>query len=76
MRRRTFDLLASLAGLLIAIVPAVADALLIWAYSFVNSQVTSQLSAQKIVFPTTSNAEFKALPPADAAAMGPYAGQR
>ncbi len=27
------------------------------------------------MFPTTSNAEFKALPPADAAAMGQYAGQ-
>jgi len=51
MRRRTFDILASSAGLLLAVVLAVAGALLIWAYSFVNSQVSSELAAQKIVFP-------------------------
>ena len=34
-----------------------------------------QLVAQKIVFPTKSNPEFKALPAADQAAMGAYAGQ-
>ncbi|MBO0823538.1 MAG: hypothetical protein J2P27_06725, partial [Actinobacteria bacterium] len=34
-----------------------------------------ELAAQKIVFPTTSNAEFKALPKADQAAMAPFAGQ-
>jgi hypothetical protein len=37
--------------------------------------VHDQLVAQKIVFPTTSNAEFKALPKADQAAMAQYAGQ-
>jgi hypothetical protein len=75
MRRRTFDVLASTTGLLLAVLLAVGGALLIWGSSFVNNQVTSQLSAQKIVFPTKSNAEFKALPKADAAAMGQYAGQ-
>jgi hypothetical protein len=75
MRRRTFDALASAAGLVLAAVLLVAGGLLLWGHSFVDNQVSSQLSAQKIVFPTTSNPEFKALPAADAAAMGQYAGQ-
>jgi hypothetical protein len=52
-----------------------AGGLLLWGHSFVDNQVSTQLSAQKIVFPVKSNPEFKALPPADAAAMGQYAGQ-
>jgi hypothetical protein len=76
MRRRTFDALVSVAGLLLAVVLAVGGGLLLWGNSFVSNQVTTQLSAQKIVFPTKSNPEFKALPPADAAAMGQYAGQQ
>ena len=75
MRRRTFDALASAAGLVLAAVLLVAGGLLLWGHSFVDNQVSTQLSAQKIVFPTTSNPEFKALPAADAAAMGQYAGQ-
>ena len=75
MRRRTFDALVSGAGLLLVAVLLVAGALLTWGHSFANSQVHDQLAAQKIVFPTTTNAEFKALPKADQAAMAPYAGQ-
>ncbi len=75
MRRRTFDALASVTGLVLAAVLLVAGGLLLWSHNFVDNQVSTQLTAQKIVFPTTSNAEFKALPPADAAAMGQYAGQ-
>jgi hypothetical protein len=75
MRRRTFDALATVAGLILTAVLLVAGVLLVWGHSYANDQVTSQLSAQKIVFPTTSNKEFKALPKADAAAMGKYAGQ-
>jgi len=62
-------------GLVLAAVLLVAGGLLLWSHSFVDNQVSTQLTAQKIVFPTTSNPEFKALPPADAAAMGQYAGQ-
>ncbi len=76
MRRRTFDALASVAGLVLAAILLIAGGLLLWGHNFVNNQVTTQLSAQKIVFPTKSNPEFKALPPADAAAMGQYAGQQ
>jgi hypothetical protein len=75
MRRRTFDLLASVAGLVLAVVLAVGGGLMLWGHNFVDNQVSTQLTAQKIVFPVTSNPEFKALPPADAAAMGAYAGQ-
>jgi hypothetical protein len=75
MRRKTFDVLASVAGLVLAAVLAVGGGLLLWGHNFVDNQVSSQLTAQKIVFPTTSNPEFKALPAADAAAMGQYAGQ-
>src|SRR6516225_12047128 len=75
MRRKTFDVLASVAGLVLAAVLAVGGGLMLWGHNFVDNQVSSQLSAQKIVFPTKSNPEFKALPAADAAAMGQYAGQ-
>jgi len=76
MRRRTFDALASVAGLILAAVLVVAGGLALWGHNFTDSQVSSQLAAQKIVFPAKSNPEFKALPPADAAAMGQYAGQQ
>jgi len=75
MRRKTFDVLVSVGGLVLAAVLLVAGGLLVWGYSFANGQVHDQLAAQKIVFPTTSNPEFKALPAADQAAMGAYAGQ-
>ncbi len=75
MRRRTFDALATVGGLILTAILIVAGVLLVWGHSYANNQVSSQLSAQKIVFPTTSNPEFKALPKADAAAMGKYAGQ-
>jgi hypothetical protein len=75
MRRRTFDALATAAGLLLVVVLAVAGVLLIWGHSYANNQVASQLSAQKIVFPATSSPEFKILPAANRAQMGKYAGQ-
>jgi len=75
MRRRTFDALVSTAGLLLVAVLIVAGVLLTWGHSYANNQVTSQLSAQKIVFPTTSNPEFKILPAANRAQMAKYAGQ-
>ncbi len=51
MRRKTFDVLVSTGGLVIAAVLVVAGVLLLWGHSYANGQVTSQLSAQKIVFP-------------------------
>jgi len=76
MRRRTFDVIASSVGVLLAVLLLVAGGLLIWAYTFVNNQVTTQLSEQQIVFPAASSPAIKALPPADASAMTKYAGQQ
>ncbi len=75
MRRRTFDALATAAGLVVAIMLVIAGVLLVWGHSYANNQVSSQLSAQKIVFPTTSSPEFKILPAANRAQMAKYAGQ-
>lgn len=76
MRRRTFDLLASTVGVLLAVVLLVAGGLLLWGYNFVNSQVTNQLTEQQIVFPAANSPSIKSLPPDDAAAMKVYAGQQ
>ena len=75
MRRRTFDALVSAAGLLLVAVLIVAGVLLTWGHSYANNQVASQLSAQRIVFPTTSSPEFTILPAANRAQMAKYAGQ-
>ena len=52
MRRRTFDFLMAGAGLVVAIVLIVAGVLLLWAHSFIDDNVHSQLAAQKIFFPS------------------------
>ena len=50
--------------------------LLMYESNYITTTVHNQLAAQKITFPTTSNAEFKALPASDQQAMRPYAGQQ
>ena len=50
--------------------------LLMYESNYITGTVHDQLAAQKITFPTTSNAEFKALPASDQQAMRPYAGQQ
>jgi hypothetical protein len=72
MRRRTFDTLVSVAGLVLAGVLVVAGGLLLWGHSFVDGQVSSQLTAQKIVFPAANSPAIKA---PEFAAMHQYAGQ-
>lgn len=75
MRRRAFDLLVSTGGLLLAAILIVAGALLLWANSFIDSNVHNQLAQQKIFFPAagtpalTSNPEIKQY-------VTPYAGQQ
>lgn len=51
MRRRTFDALATVAGLFLVVVLVVAGVLLTWGYSFSNSTVHNQLAKQEIYFP-------------------------
>jgi hypothetical protein len=72
MRRRTFDALVSVTGLVLAAVLAVAGGLLLWGHSFVDGQVSSQLTAQKIVFPAANSPAITA---PEFAAMRQYAGQ-
>src|SRR5579871_5678513 len=76
MRRRTFDALVATMGLAIAAVMVIAGGMLAWGHSFVNSQVHSQLAAQKIFLPAKGDAAIKELPKVDATAMTKYAGQQ
>ena len=74
MNRKTFDKLASIVGLLLAVVLLVAGVMLQVGGNFAAKNVKDQLVNQKITFPTTDNGGFKALPAADQKAMAKYAG--
>lgn len=76
MQRSKIDKLVSSLGLVIALVLLLSSFGLLFAHNFVHQQVYNQLSAQKISFPKTSDAGFKALPSDDQAAIKPYAGQQ
>jgi hypothetical protein len=56
MQRKMFDVLASVAGLILVATFLVAGSLLTWGYNFTTSNVHNQLAEQAIVFPT--RAEF------------------
>lgn len=73
MKRRTFDILVSATGLLMAAVMLLAGALLTWANTFVDNQVHTQLSEQQIYFPPKGSA---AIAGPQFAAMQRYAGQQ
>jgi hypothetical protein len=51
MRRRTFDFLLSMGGLVVAAVLFVAGGLLLWGHSFAEDNVRNQLAAEQIYFP-------------------------
>ncbi len=51
MRRKTLDTLLAATGLVVAAMLVAAGGMLAWAHSFVNDQVTTQLTAQQIFFP-------------------------
>jgi hypothetical protein len=72
MRRRTFDALATAAGLVMVAVLLVAGILLAWGHSFVTNEVHNQLAAEKIYFPAANSAAVKA---PEFAAMRQYGGQ-
>jgi hypothetical protein len=54
MRRKVFDKLASVGGVVLVIVLAVAGALLMFGYSFANNYVHTQLAEQQITFPSAA----------------------
>lgn len=84
MQRRIFDILVSAVGAVVVVVLVVAGSLLMWGYSFANSNVHTQLAQQKIVFPTRaelataknpSPGGFAEITPAMLPYLDPYAGQ-
>jgi hypothetical protein len=74
MRRKSFDTVMSWAGVAIAVIMLVAGGLLTWAHVFVNDQVHSQLSAQKIFFPKAGDEGLK--DPKIGPYLNQYAGQQ
>lgn len=66
MRRKTFDALLTTGGLVLAAILLVAGGLLMWGHSFVDNNVHTQLSAQKVFFPAKGS---EALASKD---IGPY----
>jgi hypothetical protein len=73
MRRKVFDILASLGGLLIVVMLLVAGGLAMWGYSFSNSSVHTQLAQQQIVFPAKGSAALAS--PKIGPYLNQYAGQ-
>jgi hypothetical protein len=80
MRRKTFDVLLSTGGLIVAIVLAVAGGLLAWGHSFAENSVHNQLAKQQIFFPPKAAfAHAKAgteITPSMIPSVSKYAGQQ
>lgn len=73
MKRRTFDVIASMIGLGLAALLIVAGGLLTWASTFVHDQVHDQLAAQQIYFP---KADDEGIAAPEFAPMHKYAGEQ
>ncbi len=69
MRRKVFDILASLGGLVVVVMLVAAGGLAMWGYSFANSSVHTQLAQQQITFPD------KGSPALASPEIGPYVNQ-
>jgi hypothetical protein len=54
MRRKVFDKLASVGGIVVVLVLAVAGSLLLVGYNFANNYVQTQLAEQQITFPSAA----------------------
>jgi hypothetical protein len=75
MRRKTFDAMVSTGGLVMAAILLIAGGLLVWAHSFVDNNVHTQLAQQQIFFP--DKAGIAAQKNADITKyVTPYAGQQ
>jgi hypothetical protein len=73
--RATLDKLISWFGLILAVILLVAGGLLTWASTFINNEVTDQLSAQHVTMPTTETG-LSDIPASDQAVLKQYAGQK
>jgi len=74
--RKTIDKVFVLLGVAMTVVLLVVGGLAWKAYSFAQSSVKTQLSAQKIYFPPKNSPAITALPAPDQAEMNKYAGQQ
>src|ERR1700728_4098644 len=79
MQRKVFDLIASAGGALMVIVLGVAGVLLMWGYTFANSNVHNQLAEQQIVFPAKAAFAYPVagteITPSMVGTVSKYAGQ-
>jgi predicted lipid-binding transport protein (Tim44 family) len=73
MRRKTFDLLASLGGILVVAMLIVAGGLATWGYNFSNNSVHTQLAQQQITFPALGSTALAS--PKIGPYLNQYAGQ-
>jgi hypothetical protein len=71
--RKMVDSVLTAGGLLMAIVLLVAGGLLVWAHSFVDNQIHTQLAAEKVFFPASNSA---AVAGPQFAQMRQYGGQQ
>ena len=74
MRRRTFDLLMSLGGLVLTVVLIVAGSLLLVGWRFADTQVHDRLAAQRIFFPPAGSEALAS--PEIGPFLNQYAGQQ
>jgi len=75
MNRSLLDRLVSIVGAVLGVVLLAGAGLLFYAHGYVHGQVSDQLTQQQIVFPAAGSKGLTSLPPADQAAITPYAGQ-
>jgi len=71
LRWRVLVLQVGLIGIL-----AFCAGFLFWGNSFIHNQISTELTAQQIYFPSANSAAITALPAADATAMNVYGGQQ
>jgi hypothetical protein len=74
MRRKVFDILASLGGLVLVVMLVVAGGLAMWGYNFANSSVKTQLAQQQITFPAKGSDALAS--PEIGPYLNQYAGQK
>jgi hypothetical protein len=74
MRRRTFDIILTAVGGVLAVGLLVAGGLLTWGYHFANSTVHDQLAAQQIFFPAKGSDALAS--PEIGPYLNKYAGQQ
>jgi hypothetical protein len=74
MRRKSFDAVASAAGLVLAAVLLAASGLLFWAHGFIDHNVRTQLAAEKIFMPAAGSDQLN--DPLVKPYLSKYAGQQ